>query len=189
MGNPCPGQHLAQHLGFLDCDRADQDRLPALVIGRVHGAALGGGAGLAAVADVDVAELYDCFTITVIVELEDLGFCPKGEGGRFVADGQPHLAPDHQRPDRKRVGVRIERQLGAPMPLGDLVEALRADAVQRAAAHEVGQRLPGGRRHAGVGGEVRGDDVAEALEGLGLVRPITSAASVRRGCRSKREAG
>ncbi|RPI46613.1 MAG: thiolase family protein [Betaproteobacteria bacterium] len=38
-------------------------------------------------ADIDVAELYDCFTITVIVELEDLGFCPKGEGGRFVADG------------------------------------------------------------------------------------------------------
>lgn len=37
--------------------------------------------------DIDVAELYDCFTITVIVELEDLGFCPKGEGGRFVADG------------------------------------------------------------------------------------------------------
>ncbi len=43
-------------------------------------------AGLAP-ADVDVAELYDCFTITVVVELEDLGFCPKGEGGRFVADG------------------------------------------------------------------------------------------------------
>jgi acetyl-CoA acetyltransferase len=38
-------------------------------------------------ADVDVAQLYDCFTITVIVELEDLGFCPKGEGGRFVEDG------------------------------------------------------------------------------------------------------
>ena len=38
-------------------------------------------------ADIDVAELYDCFTITVIVELEDLGFCPKGEGGRFVEGG------------------------------------------------------------------------------------------------------
>jgi len=37
--------------------------------------------------DIDIAELYDCFTITVIVELEDLGFCPKGEGGRFVEDG------------------------------------------------------------------------------------------------------
>jgi acetyl-CoA acetyltransferase len=38
-------------------------------------------------ADIDVAELYDCFTITVIVELEDLGFCRKGEGGAFVQDG------------------------------------------------------------------------------------------------------
>ncbi len=42
-------------------------------------------------ADIDVAELYDCFTITVIVELEDLGFCPKGEGGRFVEGGRIRL--------------------------------------------------------------------------------------------------
>ena len=39
-------------------------------------------------ADVDVAQLYDCFTITVIVELEDLGFCNKGEGGAFVEGGR-----------------------------------------------------------------------------------------------------
>jgi acetyl-CoA acetyltransferase len=39
-------------------------------------------------ADIDVAELYDCFTITVIVELEDLGFCAKGEGGTFVQGGR-----------------------------------------------------------------------------------------------------
>jgi acetyl-CoA acetyltransferase len=38
--------------------------------------------------DMDVAGVYDCFTGTVIMMLEDLGFCPKGEGGRFVADGQ-----------------------------------------------------------------------------------------------------
>ena len=38
--------------------------------------------------DIDVAEIYDCFTITVIVELEDLGFCAKGEGGRFVEGGR-----------------------------------------------------------------------------------------------------
>ena len=37
--------------------------------------------------DVDVAELYDCFTITVILTLEDAGFCAKGDGGAFVADG------------------------------------------------------------------------------------------------------
>lgn len=39
------------------------------------------------VKDVDVAELYDAFTINTILFLEDLGFCRKGEGGAFVADG------------------------------------------------------------------------------------------------------
>ncbi len=38
-------------------------------------------------ADVRYASIYDSFTITVVVQLEDLGFCAKGEGGRFVADG------------------------------------------------------------------------------------------------------
>ncbi len=38
--------------------------------------------------DVDLLELYDCFTITVVRELEDLGFCKKGEGGAFVEDGK-----------------------------------------------------------------------------------------------------
>ena len=37
--------------------------------------------------DIDVVELYDAFTINTILFLEDLGFCPKGEGGRFVAGG------------------------------------------------------------------------------------------------------
>ncbi|MDH4375302.1 MAG: thiolase domain-containing protein [Ramlibacter sp.] len=38
-------------------------------------------------ADIQYASLYDSFTITVLMQLEDLGFCAKGEGGRFVADG------------------------------------------------------------------------------------------------------
>ncbi|RYY25851.1 MAG: thiolase [Sphingomonadales bacterium] len=37
--------------------------------------------------DIDVVQVYDAFTINTILFLEDLGFCPKGEGGRFVADG------------------------------------------------------------------------------------------------------
>lgn len=41
--------------------------------------------------DVDVLSLYDAFTITPILFLEDLGFCPKGEGGRFVSGGR--IAP------------------------------------------------------------------------------------------------
>ncbi len=38
--------------------------------------------------DIDAVELYDAFTINTILFLEDLGFCPKGEGGRFVQDGR-----------------------------------------------------------------------------------------------------
>lgn len=40
-----------------------------------------------AIRDIDVVQLYDAFTINPILFLEDLGFCPKGEGGRFVASG------------------------------------------------------------------------------------------------------
>ena len=38
-------------------------------------------------ADIQYVSLYDSFTITVLMQLEDLGFCPKGQGGRFVMDG------------------------------------------------------------------------------------------------------
>jgi acetyl-CoA acetyltransferase len=38
-------------------------------------------------ADVDTIQFYDSFTITVLLLLEDLGFCAKGEGGPFVAEG------------------------------------------------------------------------------------------------------
>ncbi len=38
-------------------------------------------------ADIKYASIYDSFTITVLIQLEDLGFCPKGGGGRFVQDG------------------------------------------------------------------------------------------------------
>jgi acetyl-CoA C-acetyltransferase len=37
--------------------------------------------------DIKYASIYDSFTITVLMQLEDLGFCEKGQGGRFVADG------------------------------------------------------------------------------------------------------
>ena len=37
--------------------------------------------------DVKYASIYDSFTITVLMQIEDLGFCEKGKGGRFVADG------------------------------------------------------------------------------------------------------
>jgi acetyl-CoA C-acetyltransferase len=41
--------------------------------------------------DVDFAEVHDCFTITEILNYEDLGFCRRGEGGRFVEEGRASL--------------------------------------------------------------------------------------------------
>lgn len=46
--------------------------------------------------DIDVVQLYDAFTINTILFLEDLGFCPKGEGGRFVEGGR--IAPNGELP-------------------------------------------------------------------------------------------
>jgi acetyl-CoA acetyltransferase len=59
------------------------------------GAAAYRAAGLSA-SDIDVVQVYDAFTISTLLFLEDLGFCPKGEGGRFVGDG--HIAPGGRLP-------------------------------------------------------------------------------------------
>jgi len=37
--------------------------------------------------DIDYVSIYDSFTITVLITLEDLGFCERGQGGKFVAEG------------------------------------------------------------------------------------------------------
>lgn len=59
--------------------------------GIVTGAARSGPAALSmagvALGDIEVAELYDCYTFTALVSVEDYGFCAKGEGGAFVSSG------------------------------------------------------------------------------------------------------
>jgi len=55
------------------------------------GAVVSGPAALAEAgvkpSDIKYVSIYDSFTITVLIQIEDLGFCPKGQGGRFVSDG------------------------------------------------------------------------------------------------------
>jgi acetyl-CoA acetyltransferase len=59
--------------------------------GLTSGAAAAGPAALAmagvSLAEVDVVQLYDCYTFTVLLTLEDYGFCGKGDGGPFAASG------------------------------------------------------------------------------------------------------
>jgi acetyl-CoA acetyltransferase len=82
-------------------------------------------------ADVDVLEPYDSFTITVLQSLEDLGFCAKGEGGAFVADGR--LRPGGALPAMTSGGGLSYCHPGAlgVLLLVELVRQLRGEAGDR----------------------------------------------------------
>jgi acetyl-CoA C-acetyltransferase len=99
-------------------------------------------------ADVDCAQLYDSFTITVLLALEDLGFCAKGAGGPFVESGA--IAPggsvpintdggglSSNHPGRRGIFALIEavRQLRGESP------GVQLDAPQVAVAHGCGGQL------------------------------------------------
>jgi acetyl-CoA acetyltransferase len=73
--------------------------------------------------DIDVAELYDCFTPVVIIELEDLGFCGKGEGGRFVEGGRIELGGEL--PVNTHGGLLSHCHPGHPGSMFSVTEAVR----------------------------------------------------------------
>ena len=73
-------------------------------------------------ADIDVALLYDNFTISVIVQLEDLGFCGRGEGGAFVEAG--HIDLGGRLPVNPHGGLMSESHPGRPGGIIHLIEAV-----------------------------------------------------------------
>ncbi len=74
-------------------------------------------------ADVDVAQLYDCFTIVPILELEELGFCAKGEGGAFYTAG--HATIGGKLPINTHGGMLSHAHAGAAGGLFGIVESVR----------------------------------------------------------------
>nr|WP_228694605.1 thiolase family protein [Amycolatopsis sp. CB00013] len=82
--------------------------------------------------DVDLLQLYDCYTYTVLVTLEDYGFCPKGEGGKFVADGR--LAPGGSLPCNTGGGQLSAYYLTGFTPIVEAVIQGRGQAGARQAA-------------------------------------------------------
>ncbi|HKE74456.1 MAG TPA: thiolase family protein [Acidimicrobiales bacterium] len=81
--------------------------------------------------DVDQAQLYDCYTYTVIVTLEDYGFCEKGEGGPFAASGA--LARGGSLPTNTGGGQLSAYYLWGATPLSEAVIQARGDGGERQA--------------------------------------------------------
>jgi len=73
--------------------------------------------------DIDVAQLYDCFTIVPIIELEELGFVERGAGGAFFAQG--HAALGGKLPINTHGGMLSHAHAGAAGGLFGIVEAVR----------------------------------------------------------------
>lgn len=79
--------------------------------------------------DVDCAQLYDCFTAEVLFQLEDYGWCEKGEGGAFVAAGS--MGPGGSIPVNTGGGLLSCYHLGDLTGLAEAVRQVRGEAGDR----------------------------------------------------------
>jgi acetyl-CoA acetyltransferase len=84
-------------------------------------------------ADIDLALLYDCFTIVVLMQLEDYGFCAKGEAGAFVEGGR--IGPGGDLPVNTSGGLLAEGYGGGMLHIIEAVRQLRGEAGNRQVAN------------------------------------------------------
>ena len=77
--------------------------------------------------DIDVAQIYDCFTIAALMTLEDYGFCAKGEGGHFVEDGRIEIGGEL--PINTAGGLLSETGMPGLQLVIEGVRQMRGDAI------------------------------------------------------------
>jgi acetyl-CoA acetyltransferase len=118
--------------GFGQCapgDAGRSEREPAIHTGAAKSGQLALRQARIELSDVDVLELYDCYTYTVLVTLEDYGFCEKGEGGAFVADGK--LGPTGSLPCNTGGGQLSSYYMWGFTPLSEGVIQARGQGGER----------------------------------------------------------
>jgi acetyl-CoA acetyltransferase len=79
--------------------------------------------------DVQVAGFYDCFTSTVLVTIEDYGFCKKGEAGPFALEG--NLGPGGRLPSNTSGGMLSEANITGWNVLAEGARQIRGDSTSQ----------------------------------------------------------
>lgn len=86
--------------------------------------------------DIDVAEIYDCFTYIVLCQLEDIGFCKKGEGGSFVENGA--LGLNGRLPVNTHGGLLSQAHMAGMNHIVELARQLRGESDAQVQDAEIG---------------------------------------------------
>ena len=129
-GQPYPADEITNRARPLQ-DRADHRRARGVRRGGVKPS------------EVDFAEIYDCFTFEVLQQIEEAGFCERGEGGEFIDDVK--IGPGGDLPVNTHGGLLAEAHVLGMSHIVEAVRQLRGDAGRPP------DRRRGGRRRDGLG--------------------------------------